>query len=146
MSRYDPKFKPRYPKTPHKPKLAPPLSRKPSTDSEVREARDVIRKALVDMRWDQQGGYSGLYKGNWNFISSGIGNFTPDQLDILFAFAGVTADEIEPVGACKDCANADEYGGERGYVEPCCSCTRPFHSNFVPMAKVRKRASAKAAR
>lgn len=103
------------------------------------DALQVIRRLLREMRWDDQGGYVSRHKGKWDFVSTGLGQVTPAELDHLFEFAGMTPDEIEIVGSCKDCANSCE-GYERGYAVPCISCLRPSHiNNFVPLKAVKKR-------
>lgn len=121
------------------PKPAPSLDTKKVLDSEMRAAQHVVRRLLRDMRWDDQGGYVSRHNGRWSFVSTGLGQVTPVELDKLFTFAGMTSDEIEIVGDCVDCANSDE-GRERGYSAPCVSCLRPSHiNNFVPLAKLTSR-------
>jgi hypothetical protein len=111
----------------------------PRIDPAPHDALRVIRRLLREMRWDNQGGYPGRSDGKWDFISTGIGQVTPDELDKLFVFAGMTPDEIEVVGPCSDCANSDD-GRERGYSAPCVSCLRPSHiNNFVPLHTVTKK-------
>ena len=114
------------------PKPPPAASRMPPTEEETASARAVLRRALRAMRWDDQGGYSSRYGGRWRLVSSSIGQFSASELDALFKFAGIVADEIAIVGDCADCANSDN-GYERGYAPPCISCLRPSHiNNFVP--------------
>ncbi len=135
----EPPFKPIKPPK-RKPKPAPPIREfnapiGPSTLDALR----IIRRLLADMRWDNQGGYSSRYNGKWNFVSTGLGQVTPKELDQLFEFAGMTPDEIEIVGECSNCANSRE-GYERGYEAPCVSCLRPSHINgFVPQENLTKR-------
>lgn len=118
------------------PKPPPPIDNKLVTEEQTSAAMLVIRRALREMRWDGQGGYSSRRGGKWDFVSTSIGQFTPDELDTLFAFAGIVPDEIEIVGVCADCANSDN-GHERGYSPPCSSCLRPSHINhFVPRDKL----------
>lgn len=107
------------------------------------DARDIVRRLVRDMRWDNQGGYPGRINGRWRFVSCGLGQVTPDELDKLFKFAGIRPDEITVVGDCADCANSDK-GRERGYSAPCVSCLRPSHiNNFVPIAKATKRSKSR---
>lgn len=124
-----------------KPKPAPPVAAIFDGDPDRRLAREVIRRLLREMRWDDQGGYASRYGGKWSFVSTGLGQVTPKELDQLFKFAGMTPDEIDIVGPCSECANSDN-GYERGYSAPCSSCLRPSHiNNFVPITKVTKRAT-----
>lgn len=127
-------FKPTYPDPPHTPKPAPPVSDEPPTVEQVQAARTALRDGLRALRWDTQGGYPGRRGDGWDFAGLSV-VFTPDQLDALFALAGLVADEIKPVGPCQDCVNADD-GRERGWAPPCRSCEHPFHSNFVPVRQL----------
>lgn len=137
-----PPFKPiKAPK--RKPRPAPPLIATAPTDMEVLRARRILRNSLVRDRWDDQGGYSSFHDGKWMFASTSIGQFTPEEMNALFAFAGVVPDEIEVVGTCADCANSDG-GYERGYAAPCSSCLRPSHINgFVPRDNLTKRSKSR---
>lgn len=99
----------------------------------------ALRRVLTRMRWDDQGGYPGLIDGKWNFVTTGLPQTTPEELDALFALAGIVPDEIVTKGHCEDCAHAVN-GRERGYSGPCSPCKRPQMSNFVP---VRRLASAR---
>lgn len=96
----------------------------------------TLRRLLRAMRWDDQGGYSSRQNGKWLFISTGLPQTTPEDLDELFALAGIEPDEVVPKGNCFHCKHAREDGRERGYDQPCCTCTRPYHSNFVPANRV----------
>jgi len=107
----------------------------------VAEARKIVRRLMLAMRWDDQGGYSSLYNGKWSFISTSLPQTLTAELDALMKFAGVVPDEIQPKGDCKDCEHA-ENGRERGYVRPCLDCKRPYHSNFVPLKRVAKKRKA----
>ena len=135
---YDPKFKPILPSPTPVPKPSPAVRDAPPTPEEVAAALEALRPMLLGMRWDAQGGYSGRWEGKWMGLGHALGCATPEQLDALFAFAGVTPDEIEARGDCKDCANADN-GRERGYARPCGDCLRPWHSHFVPAATVKRK-------
>jgi hypothetical protein len=122
------------------PRPAPAIRMTAPTPSEIGKARAVLRRVLRAARWDNQGGYPGRHDGKWSFVSSSIGQVFPEELDALFAFAGVTPDEIEAVGECSDCANSDD-GRERGYSVPCVSCLRPSHINhFVPRESLKRKA------
>jgi len=120
------------------PSPAPPVDDTPPTVAEIAKVREVLRRVLLDQRWDNQGGYSGRHDGKWNFVSSSIGQVEPKELDTLFAFAGIVPDEIEIIGTCADCANSDN-GHERGYAAPCSDCLRPSHiNNFVPRENLKR--------
>jgi hypothetical protein len=101
----------------------------------------ALRAVLQRMRWDDQGGYPGRSGGEWTFVSTDLSRVTPKELDALFALAGIEPDEIVSRGKCSKCAHAED-GRERGYREPCLSCTRPLMSNFVPRESVARRAKA----
>jgi len=141
VKKYDPDFKPiKAPK--RTPKPPPPVREwDGQIDSRTLNALRVIRRLLIEMRWDNQGGYVMRCDGEWQFVTIGLGQVTPAELDQLFAFAGITPDEIDVVGDCEDCANSDN-GHERGYAAPCVSCLRPSHINhFVPRSNLRRRVS-----
>jgi len=106
------------------------------TESDLREGIRVLGTVLRRLRWDDQGGYPGLYKGEWDFASTSLPQTTPAELDALFKLAGIVPDEIVPLGSCRECAHASD-GRERGYANPCGGCKRPRMSNFVPLASVR---------
>lgn len=105
-------------------------------DKKDEAVRVVVRDLLESLRWDDQGGYVG-YAGNgkWDFASTSI-EANPEQLNILFAFAGVEPDEIDTLGSCDDCVFALD-GRERGYAAPCMECSRPRHSHFVQITSSR---------
>jgi hypothetical protein len=113
---------------------------------ELVEGVKALRAVLRRMRWDGQGGYVG-YEGNgrWSFISTGLGQVTPEELNALFRLAGIEPDEIVSLGDCSKCANGEVVHGrrqERGYREPCLTCKRPRMSNFVPLERVKRKAPA----
>ncbi len=93
---------------------------------------EALRSILKRLRDDAQGGYSS-YEGNgeWSFASTSLPQTTPEQLNALFALAGLEPDVIVPKGSCGTCIFATN-GRERGWSSPCCSCSRPLMSNFVP--------------
>jgi hypothetical protein len=120
------------------PRPPPPISAMPPTAEEIRNARTVLRRVLLEQRWDLQGGYSSRRNGKWQFVTASLGQLAPKEFDALFAFAGIVPDEIETVGDCADCANSDD-GRERGYSAPCSSCLRPSHiNNFVPIKNLKR--------
>lgn len=110
-----------------------------STQDDIVNAVIVLRKVLRGMRWHDQGGYVGLDDGKWSFISTSIPGVEPEDLNVLFKLAGIEPDEIVPKGDCVDCKFAED-GRERGYKQPCVVCSRPYHSHFVPLNKIKKKA------
>jgi hypothetical protein len=118
------------------PRPAPEINTSKTTQLVDELARKVIQRVLIDMRSKEQGGYTSLSDGAWCFVSTSLGQFTANELDALFAFAGIVPDEVEVVGSCADCANSND-GHERGYSKPCVMCLRPSHINhFVPREKL----------
>lgn len=129
------------------------LSRVVTRASIADDTADTIRGILRQMRNDDQGGYLSYSDGAWNFISTSLGQVSPQELDQLFLFADLVPDEIEPLGDCSECANAKvsvvsepDRGTphisiaelkldrrERGYLRPCSACKRPQMSHFVPI-------------
>jgi hypothetical protein len=105
----------------------------------------VLRALLKRQRWDDQQGYPGyLGDGKWDFISSGLGQAAPEELNALFALAGIEPDVIESKGDCTTCGNSvvgsDGRRYEQGYSGPCGPCKRPKMSNWVPIKKLKKSA------
>lgn len=98
---------------------------------ELEKGIKVLRDILIRWEWHEQGGHLG-YKGNgqWDFVSSGLGQVTPDELNALFKLAGIEPKVIKPNGTCSDCAHSIN-GQEKGYRPPCLSCARPKMTNFV---------------
>jgi len=99
---------------------------------------EVLRTVLKRMRWDSQDGYpSYLGDGKWAFVSTGLPQVSPEELNTLFAFAGIVPDEIVPIGHCDTCKFGVLYGEgkgkaqERGYAQPCSPCGRPKMTNYV---------------
>lgn len=92
----------------------------------------MLRKMLLEHRWEGQGGYVGYGgDGNWDFISSSL-SVTPEMMNELFALSGIKPQRIISAGSCKDCKWSDSEGNERGYTPPCLDCQRPLMSNFEP--------------
>lgn len=91
----------------------------------------LLRKLILEKRWNDQGGFASYDAGHWAFVSTGLGQVTPKELDLLCKFTGIVPDEIVPRGPCSKCKFARD-GNERGYEMPCLSCTRPYHSHFQP--------------
>jgi hypothetical protein len=106
-----------------------------ATETARDKAIRVLGVILQRMRWDDQGGYPHRHDGAWTFVSTGLPQTTPEELDILFAGCGIEPDEIESLGPCAECAHARVLASgervERGYQKPCLGCLRPRHSNFV---------------
>lgn len=93
----------------------------------------ALREILSRMYSGKQGGGITGYSQTrgWAFVSSGIGQATPEQLDALFDLVGLQPRPVVPRGACADCRWAKD-GRERGYSFPCAPCTRPWLSSFEP--------------
>lgn len=102
--------------------------------NQTMDAKTALRTILQRLRWDDQGGYPGRRAGKWDFVTTGM-TATPEELDALFAYAGLVPDEIKSLGSCGSCASSVN-GRERGYADLCGSCRRPQMSNFTK--KVRK--------
>jgi len=104
----------------------------------------VLRTILKRLRNKDQGGYAdvgpdGKFKGHAIFVSAGLPQATPEELDALFELAGITPDPIKVKGDCGDCVYGDaKSGGDLGWSQPCCSCSRPQMKNFVPLASITK--------
>lgn len=97
---------------------------------------DVLRKVLMRLRWDDQGGFVGYHgKGKWDFLSTALPQVTPEELNALMDLVGIVPDKIVSLGSCRNCAHSDK-GRERGYKPPCVSCKRPRMSNFQPKPKL----------
>lgn len=47
----------------------------------TKAALGIVRRLLRDMRWDDQGGYVGRHQGRWDFVSTMLGQVTPDEPD-----------------------------------------------------------------
>lgn len=137
MARYKDLPAPVYPDPAPVPKPPNPFNDAPPTPKEIATARRIIRRLITEGRWGHSGGYVGFRGGRWTH-GMPLGHASGKDAEALCAFAGVTPDEIVSRGDCADCANADN-GSERGYAEPCGSCKRPYHSNFVPAAEVRRK-------
>lgn len=108
-------------------------------EEELAHGRALVRNLLEKRRSEKQDGYRSLSKdGIWNFVSTTLGPVTPEELDALFAFAGIQPDPIEPLGTCSTCWNSSVVGArrsERGYRSPCVSCLRPKHDLWEPIPK-----------
>jgi hypothetical protein len=105
----------------------------------------ALREILRGMRNDAQGGYDGVSKkhkfANHAYShrgAQGLGFAKPEQLDALFALAGIVPDPIEINGSCTECIYGDATTrGDMGWAQPCCSCSRPKMTNFVSLAAVK---------
>ena len=107
--------------------------------NEKRDGLEVLRTVLRRLRCDDQGGYPGLHRGKWGFLSTSLPQTTPMELDALFRLAGIVPDEIVPKGHCEDCVHSDGDGREQGYVNPCSPCGRPGMTNFVPVSALARK-------
>ena len=111
---------------------------KVATPAQVAAGIEVLRRGLWSERWHNQGGYVCRSKNGWDFASSPVGQFTPDEMDALFAMAGLTPDVIDPLGSCSECKHAEVAPNgkryERGWVGgKCPPCERPRMTNFEPV-------------
>jgi hypothetical protein len=102
----------------------------------------ALREILRRMRSDDQDGYSdvgedGKFTGTAYFSGRGLGMATPEQLDALFDLAGIVPDPIAVNGSCSECVHGDARGGDLGWGRPCCGCSRPKMTHFVPLASVK---------
>jgi hypothetical protein len=112
---------------------------KKTTAEAIHPGMKALREILRGMRLHDQGGYTdvgkdGKFAGHAGFISSGIGQATPEQLDALFDLAGIVPDAIEPLGSCRECVWGDARGGDLGWGAPCAGCCRPKMTNFVALS------------
>lgn len=121
-----------------KPKLKSVVFKTPNAKA-IPKALEALKGLLLRMRWDYQGGYPHRHKDKWGFERINLGSVSSKELDVLFDAVGIVPDEIEPLGDCEDCANAQIYKdgsrGERGYERPCVSCSRPYHDQFIPLRR-----------
>lgn len=92
---------------------------------------ELLARVLLRLRWDEQGGFVSRNKRGWDFVTGGLPQVTPKEMDELFKLAGVVPDEIISAGPCSGCAFSLD-GRERGYDHPCGGCKRPLHSRFKP--------------
>lgn len=119
--------------------------RRKKTRKEPLDGMETLRVVLKRMRWDDQDGYlsvgpDGKYAGHASFITTGLPQVTPEELDALMELAGIVPDPIVTLGSCSDCVHATADGRERGYSRPCFDCSRPQHSNFDPITDDHQRA------
>ena len=100
--------------------------------------RDIIAKAIEAKRDDDQDGYHNVVDGEFQQILQI--QFSPEDANVLAAFAGVVPDGITVLGDCGDCVYGDARGGgDLGWSKPCCGCLRPKMMDFVPLSSVTTR-------
>ncbi len=104
----------------------------------------TLRRVLMRLRSERQDGFhdvgaDGKYAGNVVWLTSGLPQVTPEELDKLMELAGITPDPIMPNGTCRECIHAEPSGRTRGRSSPCISCARPKMTNFDPMGPGDKR-------
>jgi len=93
----------------------------------------ALRKLLRAMRSHHLGGYMSYNgAGKWSFATTGMAQTTPEDLNVLFAFAGIEPDEIKPLGSCFRCQHAKIDGSRRGWDMPCAACNGARLNKFVP--------------
>lgn len=98
---------------------------------------EALRNVLRRLRNDAQGGYDNVSGGRFLHATS-LSMVSAAELDQLFALAGIKPDEIKINGDCKSCCWGDARGGDLGWANPCCGCSRPKMTNFVPLAGLTK--------
>ena len=86
-------------------------------------------------RDSRQGGAPGYRKGGgWAFVSTGLGQWTGADMDVLYAAVQRPPRSVGIFGPCSTCRFAVRGHGvqsvERGYAAPCGSCSRPSHDNW----------------
>lgn len=89
----------------------------------------ILRDVLSRLRWHDQGGfasYSG--DGRWTFVSTGLPQTSPAELNALLDLAGIVPDKIESIGDCGTCQYS-KGGHETGCIA-CWKCMRPMMSNY----------------
>lgn len=99
----------------------------------------VLRAILKSLRNTKQGGYHHFRGGRWEREIAFAVNADPDDMAALCDLAGVVPDEIKINGSCEDCVHADHDGDGGGWRQPCCSCSHPKMTNFVPLSSLAKR-------
>jgi hypothetical protein len=114
------------------PNLYPANPQPPTPEPGEHPGITALREVLWSMRWHDQGGYcSYLGDGKWGFVTSGLPQTTPEQLNAMMALVGIIPDRIESVGSCAECAHFLEHRG--GRWGPCGSCKKPRNGNFEPV-------------
>lgn len=100
----------------------------------INEGIEVLRRVLMRLRWDDQGGFPDYRMGQWDFVTAGLPQVTPEELNVLMKLAGIVPDEIVPIGGCATC-KFSLAGRSRGWTAPCVSCKMPMMSNYKPAPK-----------
>lgn len=101
------------------------------------KVRKIIADAVRELRNDKQDGYDDVKNGK--FTQGRSLHFEQERLNALLEFAGVVPDAIRVNGSCSDCVFGDARGGDLGWSRPCCGCSRPKMTHFVPLADVTAR-------
>jgi hypothetical protein len=90
----------------------------------------VLRNVLLRLRSKEQGGFTSyMGNGKWSFVSTGLPQTSPEELNVLLDLAGIVPEKVVPRGSCETCVYS-RNGRERGYEQPCLTCLRPLMSNF----------------
>lgn len=98
--------------------------------TQMEHGAGILKTVLLRLRWNDQDGFvSYRGDGKWGFVTAGLPQVTPEELNALLELAGIVPDQIVPNGACVDC-EFSVNGQERGYEKPCLTCSRPKHDNF----------------
>ncbi len=116
---------------PQDPAVGEAITTNPILKKKTQRGLAALRRVLRGLRWNDQGGYPGYRgRGKWDFVSTGLPQTTPEDLNALFALANIKPDVIISRGDCKHCANS-KNGREQGYsTRACFSCKKPRMSNF----------------
>lgn len=104
------------------------------TMEQVLEGLKALEAILLRQRDAVQGGYSGKTESGWSFVEASV-MVQPEEFDRLFAAVGIVPDKIQDLGSCEDCVHKNSGA----WLQPCCSCKFPRHTNFVPSSRVRKK-------
>ena len=92
--------------------------------------KGALQRVLSALYSPEQDGYRGyIGDGRWSFVTAGLPQTTPEELNALFRLAGIVPNAIVSKGTCATCRYSIK-GGERGWVQPCVSCVRPLMSNW----------------
>lgn len=106
----------------------------PGSDPPVSNPGITTLRRILQRFYDpkQGGGILGYRSdGSWGEGLHGLGVASSDELNALFALAGLVPRPVEVRGPCQTCRWA-RHGYERGHTLPCNTCTRPWHSNYEP--------------
>lgn len=116
----------------------PPAPWLPDDKLVILQGIAALRTVLTGLRWHSQNGYPSYHgDGKWAFVSTGLPQVPPGDLNALFALAQIEPDVIKRYGACGTCRYSDKDGNGRGYGPPCAGCPQPAMLNYEPRERVR---------